>query len=162
MHDVLQVLQRACETIDAGDDKRVAGVKSSRTCNSVRPSRRAPLAFSARITSQPAAFSAVRCCGRQVGKSTAAAVCALNAIIYQAPATVVLISPSLRQSVELFRTFHAMCKRLPGCPEAQYETLQRLELANGSRIISLRLVLPRDGLNVLPLKIIDNLNSIVA
>ena len=68
------------------------------------------------------------CCGRQVGKSTAAAVCALNAIIYQAPATVVLISPSLRQCVELFRTFHAMYQRLPGRPAAQYETLQRLEL----------------------------------
>src|SRR5215471_3910133 len=34
------------------------------------------------------------CCGRQVGKSTAAAVCALNTAIYQAPRTIVLISPS--------------------------------------------------------------------
>src|SRR5215472_14184722 len=58
------------------------------------------------------------CCGRQVGKSTAAAVCALNAAIYQAPATIVLISPSLRQSVELYRTFHAMWQRLPGAPTA--------------------------------------------
>jgi hypothetical protein len=77
------------------------------------------------------------CCGRQVGKSTASAVCALNCAIYQAPATVVLISPSLRQSTELFRTFHAMWQRLPGRPAAQYETLSRLELENGSRIISL-------------------------
>ena len=77
------------------------------------------------------------CCGRQVGKSTAAAICALNTAIYQAPATVVLISPSLRQSVELYRTFHAMWSRLPGRPAAQYETLSRLELENGSRIISL-------------------------
>jgi hypothetical protein len=77
------------------------------------------------------------CCGRQVGKSTAAAVCALNSVIYQAPATVVLISPSQRQSVELFRTVHAMYQRLPGRPDAAYETLQRLELANGSRVISL-------------------------
>jgi hypothetical protein len=77
------------------------------------------------------------CCGRQVGKSTAAAVCALNAVIYQAPATVVLVSPSLRQSVELFRTFQAMYHRLPGRPAALYETLSRLELENGSRVISL-------------------------
>jgi Terminase large subunit, T4likevirus-type, N-terminal len=77
------------------------------------------------------------CCGRQVGKSTAAAVCALNSVIYQAPATVVMVSPSQRQSVELFRTFHAMYSRLPGRPAAQYETLQRLELENGSRVISL-------------------------
>src|SRR5215469_9709588 len=77
------------------------------------------------------------CCGRQVGKSTAAAVCTLNAAIYQAPATVVMVSPSQRQSIELYRTFHAMYARLPGRPAAQYETMTRLELENGSRIISL-------------------------
>jgi len=77
------------------------------------------------------------CCGRQVGKSTAAAVCALNALIYQAPATVVMISPSLRQSVELFRTTHALYARLAGRPAAEYESLTRLELENGSRVISL-------------------------
>jgi hypothetical protein len=64
-------------------------------------------------------------------------VCALNAAIYDAPATIVLISPSLRQSVELYRTFHAMYSHLPGRPAALYETLTRLELENGSRIISL-------------------------
>src|SRR4029077_13048818 len=77
------------------------------------------------------------CCGRQVGKSTAAAVCALNSVIYHAPSTVVMVSPSQRQSVELYRTFHAMWQRLPGRPAAVYETLTRLELENGSRIISL-------------------------
>ena len=76
-------------------------------------------------------------CGRQVGKSTAAAVCALNAVIYSAPAIVVMISPSMRQSVELFRTFSAMYRRLPTRPAAEYETLQRVELENGSRVISL-------------------------
>jgi hypothetical protein len=76
------------------------------------------------------------CCGRQVGKSTAAGLCALHAAIYRAPSTIVLISPSLRQSVELYRTFHAMYARLPGRPDALYETLTRLELENGSRIIS--------------------------
>jgi hypothetical protein len=77
------------------------------------------------------------CCGRQVGKSTAAALCALNCAIYAAPATIVMISPSMRQSVELFRTTHAMYGRLSGRPDAQYETLSRLELENGSRIVSL-------------------------
>jgi hypothetical protein len=76
------------------------------------------------------------CCGRQVGKSTAASFCALHSAIYNAPSTIVLISPSLRQSVELYRTLHAMYSRLPGRPAAQYETLTRLELENGSRIIS--------------------------
>jgi hypothetical protein len=76
------------------------------------------------------------CCGRQVGKSTIASLTCLHAAIYNAPSTIVLISPSLRQSVELYRTLHGMYSRLPGRPEAQYETLTRLELENGSRIIS--------------------------
>src|SRR5215469_11539539 len=70
-------------------------------------------------------------------RSTAAAVCALNAAIYQAPATVIMVSPSQRQSIELYRAFHSMYARLPGRPAAQYETMTRLELENGSRIISL-------------------------
>ena len=77
------------------------------------------------------------CCGRQVGKSTAAAVCALNSAVYSAPSTIVMISPSLRQSVELFRTFHALWQRLPARPSAAYESLSRLELENGSRVVSL-------------------------
>jgi hypothetical protein len=76
-------------------------------------------------------------CGRQVGKSTAASVCALNAMLYRAPATVVMISPSLRQSTELYRTVHSMYQALPDRPRATYETLTRLELENGSRVISL-------------------------
>ena len=57
--DVLEVAQRAGQTVDAG---RVSSSrrKSSIVSSSVRPSLRAPLAFSARITSQPAAFSAAR------------------------------------------------------------------------------------------------------
>ena len=48
-------------TTRASPDRR----KSSKTCSSVRPSQRVPLAFSARITSQPAAFSAARWMPRQ-------------------------------------------------------------------------------------------------
>jgi hypothetical protein len=77
------------------------------------------------------------CCGRQVGKSTAAAVCALHAAVYQSPSTIVLISPSQRQSVELYRTFHQLYQQLPNRPAATYETLRWLELDNGSRILSL-------------------------
>jgi hypothetical protein len=76
-------------------------------------------------------------CGRQCGKSTAASLCALHRAVYAAPATVVLISPSMRQSIELYRTLRELWSRLPNHPEAQYETLSRLELTNGSRILSL-------------------------
>jgi hypothetical protein len=77
------------------------------------------------------------CCGRQTGKSTTAALVGLHAALYHAPALVVLVSPSLRQSVELYRKLHDYWSRLPGRPECTYETLSRLELANGSRILSL-------------------------
>jgi hypothetical protein len=61
MDAVLQIPQWAGEPVDARDDKGIAWRrKSSKTCSSVRPSRRVPLAFSARITSQPAALSATR------------------------------------------------------------------------------------------------------
>jgi hypothetical protein len=76
-------------------------------------------------------------CGRQVGKSTISALVALHAAIYEAPALVLLVSPSLRQSVELYRKLHGYWELLPGHPKATYETLSRLELANGSRILSL-------------------------
>ena len=56
------------------------------------------------------------CCGRQIGKSTAAAVVALNRVIYNAPSTVVMVSPSMRQSVELFRTFAEMYRCPPQSP----------------------------------------------
>src|SRR5262249_54771839 len=56
---------------------------------------------------------------------------------YRPPALVLLVSPSLRQSVELFRKLHDYWCRLPGHPDAEFETLSRLELSNGSRILSL-------------------------
>ena len=61
MHNVLQVLHRAGEAINAGHNQSSPDcTKSSSTCNSVRPSRREPLAFSARTTLQPVALRAAR------------------------------------------------------------------------------------------------------
>jgi hypothetical protein len=92
--------------------------------------------WQARLLDEPP-HRCLMCCGRQVGKSTIASLVALNTAIYSAPSLVILVSPSQRQSVELYRTLHAMWQRLPGAPAAEFETLTRLELANGSRIISL-------------------------
>lgn len=59
VHDVPQVLKRPGETINPSDDECVAGAqKVEQYLFSVRPSRRVPLAFSARIAAQPAAASA--------------------------------------------------------------------------------------------------------
>lgn len=76
-------------------------------------------------------------CSRQAGKSQAAAALALQLALTQ-PALILLLSPSQRQSGELFRD---KLLRLYGCwrkdMPATRETALTLELANGSRIISL-------------------------
>lgn len=77
-------------------------------------------------------------CARQTGKSTTAAQLALWTAIYQGPRLILLLSPTLRQSSELFRKVAASFASLgQDAPPTSAETLLRLELANGSRIISL-------------------------
>lgn len=76
---------------------------------------------------------------RQGGKSSISALLALHTLLYQAPALVLLVSPSMRQSGELFRTlmgfFHALGP--DGTPDIKLESALRLELENGSRAIAL-------------------------
>jgi Terminase large subunit, T4likevirus-type, N-terminal len=83
------------------------------------------------------ARKSLMCCTRQFGKSTITAIAALWEALYAAPAMVIVISPSQPQSTELFKKIHAFWQQLPGAPAATQESLTRLELANGSRIISL-------------------------
>jgi hypothetical protein len=77
------------------------------------------------------------CCTRQWGKSTCAALIALHEALYSAPAMIILISPSQPQSTELFRKIHGFWSKLPGAPRATQESLTRMQLANGSRVVSL-------------------------
>jgi phage FluMu gp28-like protein len=76
-------------------------------------------------------------CTRQWGKSTIAACMAAHESIYSPGAMIILISPSQPQSTELFKKVAEFWKLLPGAPEATQESLTRLQLANGSRIVSL-------------------------
>jgi hypothetical protein len=74
---------------------------------------------------------------RQSGKSTVAAVLAVHTALYDPASLVLLISPTLRQSQELFRKcldFYAASVKLVS-PES--ETAFTLTLGNGSRIVSL-------------------------
>jgi hypothetical protein len=107
-------------------------------------------------------------CSRQAGKSTAAAGLALKTALAEPPALVLLCSPSLRQSGELFRKVTTLHRALsepagrgrlrlrwgspvpflkalgedggdvlgPGGQPVRQTALQ-LELANGSRVVSL-------------------------
>jgi hypothetical protein len=85
------------------------------------------------------------CCSRQVGKSQTAAALALRQAFLEPGSLVLLLSPTLRQSGELFRD---KIKRLYdglGRPVATVQESQlQMELANGSRIVSL----PGDEKNI--------------
>src|SRR5262245_21396630 len=76
-------------------------------------------------------------CARQVGKSTVAGLIALSTAVTQAGALILLVSPSQRQSGELFRTVMRHFRALPSAPEIRAESALRLELANGSRVVAL-------------------------
>lgn len=76
-------------------------------------------------------------CSRQAGKSTTTAVLALHRAIYAPGSLILLISPSLRQSAELFRKVTDSLGRLPSRPELVEDNKLSLSLANGSRIVSL-------------------------
>jgi hypothetical protein len=77
------------------------------------------------------------CCARQTGKSTVASLMAISTATMRAGALVLLVSPSQRQSGELFRTLMRYLRTLPGAPEIRAESALRVELANGSRIVAL-------------------------
>jgi hypothetical protein len=76
-------------------------------------------------------------CARQSGKSTTTAVLALHRALFVPDSLVLMVSPGLRQSSELFKKSLAFYRRLNRPVPAEAETRLTLELTNGSRIISL-------------------------
>lgn len=77
-------------------------------------------------------------CSRQVGKSTVASALALHTATTQQDALVLLVSPSLRQSQELFRKVTTHMRRMgDDAPDPSAESALRLEFRGGSRIVSL-------------------------
>jgi hypothetical protein len=78
----------------------------------------------------------LNCC-RQSGKSTVSAGLALHTALYQPGSLILLLSPTLRQSQELFRKVLGFYRLVADSIPTESETRLTLELANGSRIISL-------------------------
>lgn len=76
-------------------------------------------------------------CSRQTGKSTTVSVIADHTAFYQDSSPILLLSPSLRQSGELFRKCLDVYRSLGKPVPADSENKLSLELENGSRIISL-------------------------
>jgi hypothetical protein len=76
-------------------------------------------------------------CSRQSGKSTTVSALALHTALFTPGGLVLLLSPSLRQSGEIFRKV-LFAYRALRCPlRAVQETQTVLELENGSRIVCL-------------------------
>ncbi len=76
-------------------------------------------------------------CSRQSGKSTTTAVLGLGTALQQNEALVLLLSPTLRQSRELFLKATRFYTQLGKPVAAVQETVTEVVLANGSRIVCL-------------------------
>ena len=78
----------------------------------------------------------LNCC-RQSGKSTTAAVIALHRALYYPGSLILLVSPSLRQSSELFKKVADEFNKLEAKPKRLEDNRLSLILESRSRIISL-------------------------
>lgn len=76
-------------------------------------------------------------CSRQSGKSTTTATKALHTGIYKPKSLILLVSPSLRQSQELFRKVKEAYESMEARPALLEDNRLSMVLDNGSRIISL-------------------------
>ena len=76
-------------------------------------------------------------CARQSGKSTTTATKALHTGIYRPKSLILLVSPSLRQSQELFRKVKESYEHMEYRPGLLEDNRLAMVLINGSRIVSL-------------------------
>jgi hypothetical protein len=76
-------------------------------------------------------------CSRQSGKSTSAAVLAVHTAVYDPGALILLVSPSARQSKELFAKTASLLKMLQPVQALEEDNRLSCSLTNGSRIVSL-------------------------
>jgi hypothetical protein len=78
-------------------------------------------------------------CSRQAGKSTTAAALALLTALLRPGSLILLLSPTLRQSGELFRKVQELYRALgrPIPTVGPRDNALKMELSNGSRVVSL-------------------------
>jgi hypothetical protein len=76
-------------------------------------------------------------CARQTGKTTVTALTGIDTAIYKPGSLILLVSPSQRQSAELFRSLMLLYGKLEGAPAVNAESVLKAEFANGSRILAL-------------------------
>jgi terminase large subunit-like protein len=78
---------------------------------------------------------------RQAGKSSTAAVAALHRALFHPGSLILMVSPSQRQSTELFKRCADFRRRLDPPPALEQDNQTSCVFANGSRVVSL----PGDG-----------------
>ena len=78
-------------------------------------------------------------CSRQSGKSTVSAILGLHQAVYTPDSLVLLLSPSLRQSTELFKKLRDIYNEIesPSSAQVMEESATRIEFDNGSRVVCL-------------------------
>lgn len=77
------------------------------------------------------------CCSRQSGKSSVSSLLALHTALFRPGSLVLMVSPSLRQSGELFRKLLGYLTMMEPMPIRIEDTKLSLKLDNGSRVVSL-------------------------
>jgi hypothetical protein len=75
--------------------------------------------------------------GRQCGKTTAASIKALHTALFYPNSLTLIVSPSIRQSSEMFRNITKMMQMLDDPPKKLEDNRLSCTLSNDSRIISL-------------------------
>ena len=76
-------------------------------------------------------------CTRQFGKSTVAAILGAHRALYQPNRLVLCVSPTDRQSAELFDKIAHFVRKAPNAPKRVEDNKRSMRLANGSRVVSL-------------------------
>ena len=77
------------------------------------------------------------CCSRQSGKTETAITLAEHVALYEPGSLSLVVSPSQRQSAEVFRRLMILHNKLEGVPHLAAESALRAEYSNGSRVIAL-------------------------
>jgi hypothetical protein len=80
---------------------------------------------------------ALLCCARQSGKTEAAITLAEHTALYEPGSLSLIVSPSQRQSGEVFRRLMLLHSALKDVPPLVAESALRAEYGNGSRVIAL-------------------------
>jgi hypothetical protein len=105
----------------------------------------------------------ILCCSRQSGKTTVTSIIAVHHAIFNDNSMVLIISRTWPQAKEIFKRISTFYKQVDFAPKSTTDSVHRLELANGSRIIALSGAQPNSarGYSGVSLLILDEASHVV-